>query len=367
MFGTIPLSASPVSVREGVTGSRASSANNAHAMQARYSKGFLKSATLASTVACSLFVLICTTQQTEAQCSSSVSGVPSSVNSCGGFYFGNVQIASTCLWSVASSTSWAHVSGGGTGPSSFSIRFDVNSGGSRSATITVSAPDRIYIYVINQSQNNPPTSPSPITIDAVSPTSVSFHWTQSVDPDGCSGNFIDHDVELWQGGTRIRTAGTTSTSYPFGGLTELTAYQLRVRGVEQPDIFGPEISGSTATRDFTTPRANTAPAVSITSPTGGQVFHAPANITISASASDTGGNVTKVEFFYSSTKIGEDTTSPYSIDWSGVPVGSYSLTAKATSAAVGIRVDPPPPGPFANTVDPAFCANGTGRILTVPP
>ena len=47
-------------------------------------------------------------------------------------------------------------------------------------------------------------------------------------------------------------------------------------------------------------------------------------------ASDFDGTITKVEFFDGSTKLGEDTTSPYSYSWTNLAVGSYSITAKAT-------------------------------------
>ncbi len=88
--------------------------------------------------------------------------------------------------------------------------------------------------------------------------------------------------------------------------------------------------------------------MAITSPAGGASFIAPANITIDASASDTDGTVTRVDFYRGSTLIGSDTTSPYSVVWTGAAAGSYSLTAIAvdddgatrTSAAVAITVTP---------------------------
>jgi hypothetical protein len=75
---------------------------------------------------------------------------------------------------------------------------------------------------------------------------------------------------------------------------------------------------------------NQPPVVSITSPANNASFTAPAAITISANASDPDGSVTLVEFFNGNTKIGERTSVPYTITWSGVNAGSYSLTARAT-------------------------------------
>jgi subtilisin family serine protease len=81
------------------------------------------------------------------------------------------------------------------------------------------------------------------------------------------------------------------------------------------------------------PPLNNPPSVSISSPASGAAFTAPANVTIYANASDTDGTVTKVEFFAGSTLIGTDTLAPYSINWSNVPAGTYSLTARATDNA----------------------------------
>src|SRR5262249_4968181 len=85
---------------------------------------------------------------------------------------------------------------------------------------------------------------------------------------------------------------------------------------------------------------------SLTSPAAGAVFTAPASIAMTATASDSDGTITKVEFFQGATKLGQDTTSPYAFTWSSAPAGNYSLTAVATdntglqgtSAAVPIAV-----------------------------
>ena len=53
-------------------------------------------------------------------------------------------------------------------------------------------------------------------------------------------------------------------------------------------------------------------------------------ITILANATpDSDGTILKVEFFNGGTKLGEDSSSPYALTWSGVAAGSYSLTARA--------------------------------------
>jgi len=79
--------------------------------------------------------------------------------------------------------------------------------------------------------------------------------------------------------------------------------------------------------------ANTAPAVTLTSPSSGTSFMAPATTTISATATDANGSIARVDFFAGSTLLGSDTSSPYAANWSNVPAGTYVLTAKATDNA----------------------------------
>lgn len=75
---------------------------------------------------------------------------------------------------------------------------------------------------------------------------------------------------------------------------------------------------------------NQPPIISIYSPVKSSGFTAPATITIDASASDTDGAVTKVEFYNGTTKLGERVTAPWSFTWKDVSEGSYSITATAT-------------------------------------
>lgn len=88
------------------------------------------------------------------------------------------------------------------------------------------------------------------------------------------------------------------------------------------------------------------PTALITAPAAGATFTAPANITLTASTSDTAGSITKVDFFQGTTLIETATAAPYSITWMNVAQGSYAVTAVATdntgatgtSAAVSVVV-----------------------------
>jgi len=93
------------------------------------------------------------------------------------------------------------------------------------------------------------------------------------------------------------------------------------------------VSGDLATSITSQPVVNNCiniyPVVIITSPGNGSSFTAPANITITATASDIDGKINKVEFYNGTTKLGESTTTPFSFIWNNVAVGTYSITAVA--------------------------------------
>jgi RHS repeat-associated protein len=100
------------------------------------------------------------------------------------------------------------------------------------------------------------------------------------------------------------------------------------------------------------PPKNAAPTVTLTSPSNGATFAAPATVTLSANASDSDGTISKVEFFRGTTLIAAVTAAPYQYSWTSVAAGSYSITAKATdnggatatSAAASITVGGSPGG-----------------------
>lgn len=91
------------------------------------------------------------------------------------------------------------------------------------------------------------------------------------------------------------------------------------------------------------------PKVQLTGPANNATFKVGVNITLTATASDADGNITKVEFYNGTTKLGEDATEPYTFDWNSVAEGNYKLTAvasdnsgnKVTSSEVSITVGNP--------------------------
>ena len=85
------------------------------------------------------------------------------------------------------------------------------------------------------------------------------------------------------------------------------------------------------------PPPNVLPTVVLTSPANGATFKSPAKLTLAATASDSDGTIVRVEFFNGTTRLGEDTTAPYALQWNVGAAGTYALTARATDNAGGAK------------------------------
>jgi hypothetical protein len=151
------------------------------------------------------------------------------------------------------------------------------------------------------------------------------------------------------------------------GSGTLTATAPRDANVAPPGVymlFAIDANGVPSMAKMVTLKGDSAPSVALTQPASGATFTAPATVALAATATDSDGTVAKVEFFNGATKVGEDTTAPYSFNWTGVPVGSYSLTARATdnlgarttSAARTITVTSANSPPTASITSPAIGA-----------
>jgi hypothetical protein len=100
-----------------------------------------------------------------------------------------------------------------------------------------------------------------------------------------------------------------------------------------PDIGAFELVGEEI-------NVNKSPDINIFSPMKGELYVAPATITIEVNASDPDGTITKVELFNGTKKLGEVTAAPYSFTLKELQQGSYSLTAMATDNLNGTAISP---------------------------
>jgi plastocyanin len=108
------------------------------------------------------------------------------------------------------------------------------------------------------------------------------------------------------------------------------------------------------------------PAVAITNPVANAIFSAPANLTIQASASDSSGTVTNVQFLVGSTVVANSTTAPFVATANNLGAGTYTLSAIAAAnngltATNSVTVSVVAPIPVVAGT-PVFAAPGNFRF-----
>ncbi len=122
------------------------------------------------------------------------------------------------------------------------------------------------------------------------------------------------------------------------------------------------------------PAANQPPGITLSAPSSTTTNTA---ITLQATASDSDGSVTSVQFFRGSTSLGTDTQAPYALSWQSPSAGSFSFSARATdnsgnvstSNTRTVTVSVPPAGdaqaPSVNLTSPTALADGLSGTLTI--
>lgn len=221
----------------------------------------------------------------------------------------------------------------------------------------IAASPAAYIRVL---ASRPPavvlTAPSPGTL-VPGGAQLAFS-ADAVSPDGSIGR-----VDFYAGTSLVGGASTSPYSYiwsnPSPGPLSLTAKAFDLRG-----------ASSTSAPVSVTVGGAAPPVVTLTAPATGATFVAPATIGFSATASEPGGTISKVEFLSSGSVVATATSSPYNATWSGVGAGSYVLIARATdirgataySGAVAVTVN----SNHAPTVSLTAPTNGQSYVAGQP-
>jgi RHS repeat-associated protein len=181
-----------------------------------------------------------------------------------------------------------------------------------------------------------------------------------------SANASDSDgtvskVDFLRGGsTVIGTVTTAPYTFVWTNVPAAT-YSLTARATDNKGATG--TSSPAVTITVAVP-SNNPPTVSITNPANGATLTAPANVTISASASDSDGTVSKIDFYDGAQLLGTVNGGAATLSGSAtennLSAGAHTLKAVATdnlgatgTATVNITVNAPPLVVF---VDPAACS-----------
>ena len=180
----------------------------------------------------------------------------------------------------------------------------------------------------------------PKTIDEINVFSMQDNYTSPVEPTPAMTFTLwglrTFDVQYW--------TGTAWATVPGGAISNntlvwrqvtfpaLTTSRIRVHITAALNGYSRviEVEAWGAVAAPPPPPVNSPPTVTLTSPANGAMFSEPATITVSADASDSDGTIASVAFFANGSPIGTSVTNPFSVVWSSVAAGSYTLTAVAT-------------------------------------
>jgi hypothetical protein len=199
-----------------------------------------------------------------------------------------------------------------------SITLDTATTSNVAPTVNITAPANATTYV------------APATVNLTASTS---------DSDGTVAK-----VDFYAGTTLVGTATTAPYARTWSNVAAGT---YSITAVATDNGGATTRSAPVSVTVNASSSANVAPTVSLTAPASGTTYVAPATVYLTASANDSDGTVSKVDFYAGATLVGSTTKAPYAGTWSNVAAGSYSMTVVATdnsgaatrSAAVSITVN----------------------------
>jgi uncharacterized repeat protein (TIGR02059 family) len=165
------------------------------------------------------------------------------------------------------------------------------------------------------------------------PASITINATAS-DPDGTVSK-----VEFFNGSTKLGEKTSSPWTFTWNNVSAGT-YSLTAVATDNLNAKTTS-SPVSITVNPPAPVPNQSPVISISNPTKGFKYIAPATITMDAIASDPDGSVRKVEFFNGSIKLTELTSAPWSFTWKDVEAGTYTITAVATDNLNSTAVSSP--------------------------
>jgi len=264
-----------------------------------------------------------------------------------------VSSSNTGIATVPSSVSFA------SGQTSVSIPVTAVAGGSASITASANGGQATSTVNVNALPTVSLTAPANGTLYSA-PASITLS-ANAADSDGTVAK-----VDFFDGGTLVGTA----TAAPYSATLSNAA-----AGVHSLTARATDNLGAISTSAAVTVTVDAPPTVSLSAPANNAVYPEPATVTLTASATDAVGNVSKVDFYQGTTFIGSATAAPYSFAWTGVQAGNYSLTAIATndgggtttSAPIAIKVDSAPTVTLDSPANNAVFAQGVAVSLSGTP
>ena len=208
--------------------------------------------------------------------------------------------------------------------------------GSNTLTVTVARTDKTSDKAsVNVNGNLNPllvfTAPSQTVHSA--PANIALA-VDAVSPSGTIGS-----VSFYRNGALLGSVAAPPYQYSWTNVPA-GSYTISATGTDNNGQSG------TTSLPITVMGANILPSVGLTAPANGAVYSAPASITLQASAADSDGTITSVEFLQNGTLLGGTNIVPYGLALTNVAAGSYAFAARATDNRGGVVTSLPGTSPL---------------------
>jgi uncharacterized repeat protein (TIGR02059 family) len=194
--------------------------------------------------------------------------------------------------------------------------------------------------VTNNRQAPPPNQPPVISISSptkseafVAPATITIDAAAS----DADGSVIK--VEFYNGTVKLGERTSSPFSFTWKDVPEGT-YSITAAATDNANARTVTAAVSVVV-EKASPAVNQLPVVAILSPAHNSSFEAPAEVTLTAEASDSDGIISKVEYFSGTEKIGESLSAPWSLSINFDREGTYEITAVATDNRNAVTVSDP--------------------------
>jgi hypothetical protein len=145
-----------------------------------------------------------------------------------------------------------------------------------------------------------------------------------------------------QGGSVVLTASTGSSYKWFNGTAQVgtnASYTATTPGAYSIQVTNASNCSATSAATNVNLNSNQPSVITITSPTNSSTVQGA--ITITVTATNPAGSITKVEYLDGNTVIGTSTSAPYSFVWNTPTVGDHLITVRVTDSNGGITTSAP--------------------------